>query len=119
AHEVTLADGQKITAAHILIATGGRPERPQIENAHLGQISDDVFEWQNLPKSILVIGGGFIACEMACILNGLGVEVTQFYRGAQILRGFDDEARGLIAESLQHKGVNLSLGTDIITMTPE
>jgi glutathione reductase (NADPH) len=48
-----------------------------------------------LPKRILIVGGGYIACEFACILNGLGVEVTQYYRGAQILRGFDDEARGL------------------------
>ena len=117
-HEVTLADGQKITAAHILIATGGRPMRPTIENAHLGDVSDDVFEWTELPKSILVVGGGFIACEMAGILAGLGVKVTQFYRGAQILRGFDDEARGLIAESLKHHGVDLAVGTDIIAMAP-
>ncbi|WP_416916712.1 MAG: FAD-dependent oxidoreductase [Roseicyclus sp.] len=71
---------------------------------------------ESLPKSILIVGGGYIACEFACILNGLGVEVTQFYRGAQILRGFDEEARGLIADQMQERGVNLHLGTNIVEM---
>jgi len=62
------------------------------------------------------VGGGYIACEFAGILNGLGVEVTQFYRGAQILRGFDDEARGLIADSMKAKGVDLHCGTNIVAM---
>jgi glutathione reductase (NADPH) len=70
----------------------------------------------SLPKSILIVGGGYIACEFACILNGLGVAVTQFYRGAQILRGFDDEARGLIAEMMRDRGVDLHLGTNIMDM---
>jgi glutathione reductase (NADPH) len=69
-----------------------------------------------MPKSILIVGGGYIASEFAGILNGLGVEVTQFYRGAQILRGFDDEARGLVAEGMRAKGVDLHLGTNIVEM---
>ena len=69
-----------------------------------------------LPKSVLIVGGGYIACEFACILNGLGVEVTQFYRGAQILRGFDEEARGLIAEMMRDSGIDLHLGTNITAM---
>ncbi len=71
-----------------------------------------------MPKSVLIIGGGYIACEFACILNGLGVEVTQYYRGAQILRGFDDEARGLVAEMMQEQGIDLHLGTNIVDMWP-
>jgi len=71
-----------------------------------------------LPKSILIVGGGYIACEFACILNGLGVAVTQYYRGAQILRGFDEEARGLIAEMMREKGVDLHVGTNIVEMAP-
>ncbi|HKL65076.1 MAG TPA: FAD-dependent oxidoreductase, partial [Roseovarius sp.] len=59
-----------------------------------------------------------IACEFACILNGLGVDVTQFYRGAQILRGFDDEARGLVSDEMIQSGVNLHLGTNIAEMEP-
>jgi glutathione reductase (NADPH) len=116
AHSVTLSDGTTKTAKHILIATGGRPVRPDMPNAHLGMVSDDLFQMKTLPKSILIVGGGYIACEFACILNGLGVEVTQFYRGAQILRGFDDEARGLISDMMQEGGVDLHLGTDILAM---
>lgn len=115
-HTVELTDGTRITAKHILIATGGRPERPDLPNAHLGLVSDDIFLLDQLPKSILIVGGGFIACEMACILNGLGVKVTQFYRGAQILRGFDDEARGLVAEAMKEQGIDLHLGTNIVEM---
>lgn len=116
AHTVELTDGTRITAKHILVATGGRPERPDLPNAHLGLVSDDIFLLDQLPKSILIVGGGFIACEMACILNGLGVKVTQFYRGAQILRGFDDEARGLVAEAMKEQGIDLHLGTNIVEM---
>ena len=98
---VTLADGTKITAGHILVATGGHPIKPDLPGAEHAMVSDDIFQMETLPKSILIIGGGYIACEFACILNGLGVKVTQYYRGAQILRGFDDEARGLIAEMMR------------------
>jgi glutathione reductase (NADPH) len=82
----------------------------------LGIVSDDIFHLDRLPKSLLIIGGGYIACEFACIMNGLGVEVTQFYRGAQILRGFDEEARGLIADSMRENGIDLKLGTNILEM---
>ncbi|GLQ27125.1 glutathione-disulfide reductase [Sulfitobacter pacificus] len=115
-HTVALSDGTTKTAKHILIATGGHPVRPDLPNADLGIVSDDIFHLESLPKSILIIGGGYIACEFACILNGLGVEVTQYYRGAQILRGFDDEARGLVADSMIESGVNLHLGTNIVEM---
>ncbi|MGI1662739.1 FAD-dependent oxidoreductase [Palleronia sp. KMU-117] len=117
-HTVRLADGTARTAKHILIAAGGRPVRPSMPNAHLGMVSDDIFAMPSLPKSILIVGGGYIACEFACILNGLGVEVTQYYRGAQILRGFDDEARGLIAEMMRAQGIDLHLGTNLVEMAP-
>ena len=118
AHTVELSTGKTVTAKHILVATGGHPVRPDIPNAHLGMVSDDIFKLKELPKSVLIVGGGYIACEFAGILNGLGVEVTQYYRGAQILRGFDDEARGLIAESMRERGINLHLGTNILQMAP-
>ncbi|CUH76156.1 FAD-dependent oxidoreductase [Tropicibacter naphthalenivorans] len=116
AHTVELSTGETKTAKHILIATGGRPVRPDLPNAHLGMVSDDIFHLDELPKSVLIIGGGYIACEFACILHGLGVEVTQYYRGAQILRGFDEEARGLIAEAMKERGIKLHTGTDIVAM---
>ena len=117
AHTVELADGTTKSAKHILIATGGHPVRPDLENANLGIVSDDIFDLPELPKTILIIGGGYIACEFAGVFNGLGVETTQYYRGAQILRGFDEEARGLIAEEMKTNGVDLHCGTDIIEMS--
>ncbi|MGR3322465.1 MAG: glutathione-disulfide reductase [Pseudooceanicola sp.] len=116
AHTVSLSTGETVTAKHILIAAGGQPVRPEMKNAHLGMVSDDIFDLETLPKSILIVGGGYIACEFACILNGLGCEVTQFYRGAQILRGFDDEARGLVADEMEQNGVTIHCGTNIIEM---
>ncbi len=71
---------------------------------------------EDLPKRVLIVGGGYIACEFACILKGLGAEVTQYYRGAQILRGFDDEARGHIAELMREQGIDLHVGTDVERM---
>ena len=116
AHTVALADGQAKTAKHILIATGGHPFRPGMPNADLGLVSDDIFQLETLPKSILIIGGGYIACEFACILNGLGVDVTLHVRSAQILRGFDEEARGLVSEMMREQGIDLHTGTTIVEM---
>ncbi|WP_296419041.1 FAD-dependent oxidoreductase [Pseudooctadecabacter sp.] len=118
AHTVEMADGTKKTAKHILVATGGHPSRPDLPNAELGITSNDIFQMKQLPKSILIIGGGYIACEFACILNGLGVDVTLYYRGAQILRGFDEEARGLIADMMREKGIDIHVGTNIVEMAP-
>ena len=118
AHSIRLDSGEVISARHILLATGGHPERPDMPGAELGITSNDIFELKELPRSILIIGGGYIACEFACILNGLGVEVTQFYRGAQILRGFDDEARGMLAEGMRAQGIDLHCGTNILAMGP-
>jgi glutathione reductase (NADPH) len=115
-HTVELADGTQRSAKHILIATGGRPVKPDLPGAEHAITSNDIFHLERLPKSILIIGGGYIACEFACILNGLGVRVTQFYRGAQILRGFDEEARGLVSDEMIASGITLHLGTNIETM---
>ena len=115
-HTVRLASGKTCTAKHILIATGGWPFVPDMAGAEDVITSNEVFHLDALPKSMLIVGGGYIACEFACILNGLGVEVTQFYRGAQILRGFDEEARGLIAEKMVENGIRLRTGTNVLEM---
>ncbi|MFU8777525.1 MAG: glutathione-disulfide reductase [Roseovarius sp.] len=117
-HTVELADGTRRSARHILIATGGRPVKPALPGAEHAITSNDIFHLERLPKSILIIGGGYIACEFACILNGLGVQVTQFYRGEKILRGFDDEARGLVSDEMIASGITLHLDTNIETMEP-
>ncbi|MCR9125088.1 MAG: glutathione-disulfide reductase [Rhodobacteraceae bacterium] len=119
AHTVRLATGETRTARHILVATGGHPVRPDIPGADLGITSNDIFHLPELPERILIVGGGYIACEFAGVLNGMGVEVTQYYRGAQILRGFDDEARGLIATEMMQNGISLKTGTNILEMHGE
>lgn len=116
AHTVELADGTTKTAKHILLAMGGRPVKPGVPGDELGITSNDIFHLEKLPESILIVGGGYIACEFAGILNGMGVEVTQYYRGAQILRGFDEEARGLVSDEMRQRGVNIHLGTNIVEM---
>ncbi len=116
AHTVELSDGQRFAAKHILLATGGRPVRPELPGAELGMVSDDIFQMERLPESVLILGGGYIACEFACILNGLGVKTTLYYRGAQVLRGFDDEARGLVAEEMAQSGIDMHMGTNILSM---
>lgn len=116
AHTVRLADGSRVRAAHILIATGGRPYVPDFPGSDLALTSNDMFLLDALPASVLVVGGGFIACEFAGILNGLGVAVTQYYRGAQVLRGFDDEARGHVAEAMRAQGIALHTGMDVRAM---
>lgn len=116
AHTIQLASGETRTAKHILIATGGWPSKPAYEGAELAITSNEIFHLEQLPESILIVGGGYIACEFACILNGMGVKVTQFYRGEQILRGFDGEARDLIASEMAQQGIDIQTGTDVIEM---
>ncbi len=118
AHTVELSTGARFTAKHILVATGGHPVKPDLPGVEHALTSNDMFHFEALPKSILINGGGYIACEFAGILNGLGVEVTQYYRGAQILRGFDSEARGLVSEEMIQSGIDLHLGTNVLEMTP-
>ncbi len=116
AHTVALQDGREITARHILIATGGAPVVPELWRDSGCMTSNEVFVMEALPERLLIVGGGYIASEFACIFNGLGVKTTQFYRGAQILRGFDEEARALIASEMVANGVDLQFGTDIASM---
>jgi glutathione reductase (NADPH) len=116
-HTVQLSTGETFRAKHILIATGGRPFVPGIEGADLAVTSNEMFHLDALPARAVVVGGGYIASEFACILHGLGVKVTQIYRGAQILRGFDDEARAHIATAMTARGIDLRLNTDVTRLT--
>ena len=117
AHTVELSTGESFTAKHILVATGGRPFLPDTPGAkELGITSNEVFNLDDFPKRILIVGGGYIACEFACIFNGLGAHVAQWYRGAQILRGFDDEVRGFLAEHIHQRGVDLHVGLEVERM---
>ncbi|MEB3172444.1 MAG: glutathione-disulfide reductase, partial [Cyanobacteriota bacterium] len=113
AHTVAVpsSDGgeQQLRGERILIAVGGRPHRPQIPGAELGWISDAMFELSALPERMVVVGAGFIACEFACILNALGVAVTQLVRGDHLLRGFDREAGTAVQEAMAISGIEIRL----------
>jgi glutathione reductase (NADPH) len=112
AHTVDV-DGQKVTADKILIATGGWPFKPQIGGIDHAITSNEFFELEEQPRRVIVVGGGFIAVEFAGILNGLGSEVTQIYRGEQILRGFDEDVRATLAQEMRKKGVNILVESNI------
>jgi glutathione reductase (NADPH) len=104
AHTVQLADRQ-VTADNILIATGGWPRIPEFPGSEHVITSNECFHLDRLPGRIAIAGGGYIAVEFAGIFNGLGSEVTQFYRGPQILRGFDCDVRDAVETEMAHKGV--------------
>lgn len=116
AHTVKLSTGETFTAKHILVAVGGHPFTPEFAGAEHTITSNEIFLWDELPKSALIVGGGFIACEFACILQGMGVKVTQYYRGEQILRGFDREATDVIASEMITKGIDLQLGENVASV---
>ncbi len=108
--EVEGQSAGRYTARKILIATGGRPVKPDFPGAELGITSDEAFHLPTLPKRVMVVGGGYIAVEFAGIFNGLGVETTLLYRGANILRGFDDDVRSHLADELEKRGIKVVLG---------
>lgn len=118
-HLATLhADGspghQRWRAERILIATGGTPHVPHFQGREHVITSNDVFDLEPFPQRLLVVGGGYIACELASIFNGLGARVTQLYRGEQILRGFDDEVRHFLADEMRKHGVDLRLQSGVV-----
>ena len=102
-----------VTARHILIATGGRPFVPQFPGSDLVVVSDEMFDLPTFPQRLVVVGGGYIGCEMASIFHGLGATVTLIYRGEQVLRGFDEEVRGFTAAEMRKAGVDIRTGTDV------
>jgi glutathione reductase (NADPH) len=107
AHTLQVGD-RRVTAERILVATGGTAQKLDIPGAELGLISDDLFTLPALPKRVVMIGGGYIALEFACILHGLGAEVDVMYRAALPLRGFDADVRAEVVEALTSQGIRLN-----------
>jgi len=114
-HRVQLGE-DTVSAEKILIATGGRPWTPDIPGAEYSITSDEAFHLKALPKRVIVVGGGFIACEFASIFNGLGADVVQVYRGEQILRGFDHDVQETLAREMIKKGIDIRLHTNVIEL---
>lgn len=107
--EVTFADGttEQVTADHVLIATGGRPSIPAVQGAEYGIDSNGVFALTELPKRAAVVGAGYIAVELAGVLNSLGVETHLFVRKHAPLRNFDPMMAETLIESMQQDGITL------------
>lgn len=105
--------GRSYRCRHILVATGGSPSMPPIPGIEHALSSNEVFDLPELPRRVLVVGGGYIAVEFAGIFNGLGAQVALSYRGERVLRGFDDDVRAHLAEQMARKGVDLALGSHI------
>jgi glutathione reductase (NADPH) len=113
AHRVTLANGANYSALHNLVATGSRPFVPAFPGAELAITSDDIFGLETQPERLVIVGGGYIACEFAGIMNGLGSQVTLLYRGDQILRGFDDDVRDHVALAMRARGVAIEIQREV------
>ena len=116
----TLVDGHTVkvenkryTARHILIATGGTPNVPAVGGHELVVSSDQMFDLDPFPKRLLVVGGGYIACEFASIFNGLGAQVTLVHRGARLLTGFDQDVSRFLELEMRKAGVDIQLNATV------
>ncbi|MBC6627110.1 glutathione-disulfide reductase [Pseudomonas sp.] len=112
AHQVEI-NGERFTARHILIATGGWPQIPEIPGREHAIGSNEAFFLKELPKRVLVVGGGYIAVEFAGIFHGLGAQTSLLYRGDLFLRGFDGSVRKHLQEELTKRGLDLQFNADI------
>lgn len=112
AHQVEI-NGERFTAKHILIATGGWPQIPEIPGREHAIGSNEAFFLKELPKRVLVVGGGYIAVEFAGIFHGLGAQTSLLYRGDLFLRGFDGSVRKHLQEELTKRGLDLRFNADI------
>ena len=111
-HSVELG-GKRYSAKHILIATGGWPQMPEVPGHEHAIGSNEAFFLEQLPKRVLVVGGGYIAVEFASIFNGLGAKTSLLYRGDLFLRGFDKAVRLHLQDELNKRGVDLQFNSDI------
>ena len=109
-------DGRKVTADKILIAVGGRPKKPDIPGMEYGITSNEIFHLKEKPKHITIIGAGYIGSEFACIMRGLGCEVTQIIRGDMILKGFDEDIRTGIQEGMINHGIRIIKNTEVTSV---
>ena len=105
-HTVEIGD-RRVTAKRILIATGGWPSLPAIPGIDHAVTSNEALHLSHLPRSVLILGGGYIAVEFASIFRGLGAEVTLMIRGDELLNGFDDDIRIELAKELRKRGIEI------------
>ncbi|WP_433851901.1 glutathione-disulfide reductase [Stenotrophomonas nitritireducens] len=113
ARTVECDDGTRLHARHILIATGSHALKPDLPGAELGGVSDDFFALQAAPARVAIVGGGYIAVELAGVLHGLGSEVTLLVRGPRLLSEFDEEMTVQLAENLRQQGIVVRFGCQV------
>ena len=113
-HTVKLRSGRELEAKTILVATGAHPYIPDIPGKELGITSNEAFHLEQLPHSILIEGGGYVAVEFATIFAGLGVDTTIVYRGDMVLRGFDQDVRESLDAGLTARGIKLIYQTNVL-----
>ena len=104
---------QKITANHIVLSPGSSPFVPNIEGAEFGITSDGFFELSDLPKKTAIVGGGFIAVELAGVLNALGSDVTLIIRSNNLLNGFDAMVVDTLTREYQKQGIAIVTNTNV------
>ncbi|MET0379454.1 MAG: glutathione-disulfide reductase [Spongiibacteraceae bacterium] len=109
-------NGERVTAKHILLATGGWPSVPEFAGSKLAITSNEMFFLDRLPQRIVIVGGGYIAVEFAGIMHGLGVETHLVYRGELFLKTFDRELREHLAEEMRSKGVHIHFNRDVVSI---
>src|SRR6201746_610491 len=114
AHTLRLGTGEAVRAKHVLIATGGMPNHGQVIPGIEHVISsNEVFHLAELPKRIVLQGGGYIALEFACIFAGFGSDVTLVYRGDNVLRGFDEDVRAHVRAEMEKEGITILTGCTV------
>jgi glutathione reductase (NADPH) len=114
AHTLRLADGKTVTAKYILIATGGEPNHgPAIPGIEHVISSNEAFHLAELPRRIVIQGGGYIALEFAGIFAGYGSDVTVVYRGDNVLRGFDEDVRSHVRAEMEKQGITILTGCTV------
>jgi glutathione reductase (NADPH) len=111
-NEVTLADGRKLKAKYILIATGARPHVPECPGNEHGITSNEAFHLDDLPKRLLIAGGGYIANEFAGIFNEFGTQVTIINRSDKLLRGYDEQLRDRLLQISITKGIDFRFNAE-------
>jgi glutathione reductase (NADPH) len=112
AHTVEVA-GRRYSAQHVLIATGSRPVLPELPGSEHGISSNEALELPELPRRLIVVGGGYVGVELACIVHAFGSEVTLLVRGDRLLPGFDRAASAFLATELQRRGLRLVFGAEL------
>ena len=116
-NSIELSDGTIIKSKKFLIAVGGEPIVPNIKGSEFIITSDEAFDLESLPSSILIMGGGYIAVEFASIFNGLGVETTISVRGDKVLRGFDEECVNFLVNEMKKKGIKFIFNNSPIAIS--